>query len=193
MGGTFDPIHNGHLVCAEEAREQFMLDEVIFIPAGRPWQKEQVSSAEDRYLMTMLATAPNDRFSVSRIEIDRGGATYTYQTLLMLREFYGPSVDLFFITGADAVREILSWKESGSVLAQANFIAATRPTYDMSKLEDPALKGKVTPMTIPALEISSSDIRRRVSEGRPIRYLLPREVAAFISERGLYKSRVEMA
>lgn len=189
MGGTFDPIHHGHLVCAEEARYQFSLDEVVFIPSGMPWQKKQVSDPEDRYLLTMLATSPNEHFSVSRIEIDRGGQTYTYDTLEMLRSFYGDRAELFFITGADAVLEILTWREPEAVLKQAHFIAATRPGYDLARLSDERFAGRVTSMEIPALAISSTDIRLRVREGRPIRYLVPREVARFIEERGLYKTR----
>jgi nicotinate-nucleotide adenylyltransferase len=186
MGGTFDPIHLGHLVCAEEARAQFSLDEVIFVPAGKPWQKEEVSPAEDRYLMTMYATAANVHFSVSRIEIDRGGPTYTADTLEELNEFYGESGDLFFITGADAVLEILTWKDPEAVLSQGHFIAATRPDYDLSKLDPDRFRGRVSVVEIPALAISSTDIRRRVSRGRPIRYLVPDEVANYITERGLY-------
>ncbi len=189
MGGTFDPIHNGHLVCAEEARHQFSLDEVVFIPSGIPWQKKQVSDAEDRYLITMLATAPNEHFSVSRIEIDRGGQTYTHDTLEMLRSFYGDRAELFFITGADAVLEILTWREPDTVLKQAHFIAATRPGFDLDRLSDERFAGRVSSIEIPALAISSTDIRLRVQEGRPIRYLVPREVARFIEVRNLYKAR----
>ena len=186
MGGTFDPIHNGHLVCAEEARCQLELDEVIFVPAGNPWQKPGVSPAEDRYLMTVLATASHENFSVSRIEIDRKGPSYTLDTLRAFRSFY-EDVELFFITGADAVAEILSWKDPDAVLNEAHFVAATRPGYDIKNME-PVLE-KVSVMHIPALAISSSDIRARVASGRPVRYLMPREVAQFISTRGLYSSR----
>ncbi|MEX2552358.1 MAG: nicotinate-nucleotide adenylyltransferase [Actinomycetota bacterium] len=187
MGGTFDPIHNGHLVCAEEARCQLELDEVIFVPAGNPWQKGGgVSSAEDRYLMTVLATASHENFSVSRIEIDRKGPSYTLDTLRVFRSFYD-DVELFFITGADAVAEILSWKDPEAVLNEAHFVAATRPGYDIKNME-PVLE-KVSVMHIPALAISSSDIRARVASGRPVRYLMPREVAQFIATRGLYSSR----
>lgn len=187
MGGTFDPIHNGHLVCAEEARVQFGLDEVLFIPAGSPWQKDDVSGAEDRYMMTMLGTSSNDHFSVSRSEIDRGGPTYTLDTLLALKQFYAEGVQLFFITGADAVIEILSWKDPEAVLSAASFIAATRPSYDLAKLSDPRFGGRVQVMQIPALEISSTDIRERVRQGRSVRYLVPREVGAYIDSRALYR------
>lgn len=186
MGGTFDPIHNGHLVCAEEARHQFDMDEVVFVPAGNPWQKPNVSSAEDRYLLTMLATASNEHFSVSRIEIDRGGPTYTLDTLQAFRAFY-PAAELFFITGADAVAEILSWKEPAALLCEAHFIAASRPRYAVPDLEANGIEGKVSFMNIPALAISSSDIRARVAQGRPVRYLMPREVRRCIAERGLYR------
>jgi nicotinate-nucleotide adenylyltransferase len=183
MGGTFDPIHNGHLVCAEEARYQFGLDEVIFVPAGNPWQKRGVSPAEDRYMLTVLATASHEKFSVSRVEIDRKGPSYTLETLRIFRRFY-VDAELFFITGADAVAEILSWKDPDAVLQEAHFIAATRPNYDFGNLD--ALNGKVSVMEIPALAISSSDIRARVGSGRPIRYLLPAEVERYVMSRGLY-------
>ena len=186
MGGTFDPIHIGHLVCAEEARWQFGLDEVIFVPAGQPWQKRQVTPAEDRYLLTVLATASNPHFSVSRLEIDRGGPTYTAETLRALREFHS-AADLFFITGADAVLEILTWKDPDSVLQTARFIAATRPEFDLGKLDLGRFGDRVSVIQIPALAISSTDIRRRVREGRPIHYLVPAEVASYIEERHLYE------
>ncbi|HEU5002454.1 MAG TPA: nicotinate-nucleotide adenylyltransferase [Actinomycetota bacterium] len=187
MGGTFDPIHIGHLVCAEEARWQFNLDEVIFVPAGSPWQKRAVTGAEDRYLLTMLATAGNPHFSVSRIEVDRPGPTYTRETLSALADFHGEAADLFFITGADAVLEILTWKDPDAVLDAASFIAASRPGYDLGRLELERFGDRVRVIEIPALAISSTDIRRRVREGRPIQYLVPPEVAAFIDERGLYR------
>ena len=186
MGGTFDPIHIGHLVCAEEARHQFRLDEVIFVPAGDPWQKEGVSDAEDRYLLTMLATASHPSFSVSRIEIDRGGPSYTLDTLEEFRSFYH-GAELFFITGADAVAQILSWKDSEAVLNAAHFIAATRPGYHVGGIAD--LTDRVSVIEIPALAISSSEIRARVASGRPVRYLLPTEVEQFIATRRLYSPR----
>jgi nicotinate-nucleotide adenylyltransferase len=193
MGGTFDPIHNGHLVCAEEACWQFHLDEVVFVPAGQPWQKRDVSPAEDRYMMTLLATAPNLRFSVARIEIDRGGPTYTLDTIRVLRSFYADRADIFFVTGADAVSQILTWKDPSAVLDEAHFIAASRPEYDLAGLDLDRFGGRVSRMEIPALSISSTDIRRRVAEGRPIRYLVPREVAQYIAERGLYRVPAERA
>ena len=189
MGGTFDPIHNGHLVCAEEARIQFSLDEVVFVPSGEPWQKEGVSPAEDRYLLTMIATASNCHFSVSRIDIDRGGPTYTIDTLRAFRAFYGDEAELFFITGTDAVAEILTWKHPEAVLDQAHFIAASRPSYSLSEEHRTLFRDRVSVMEIPALAISSTDIRRRVTQGRPIRYLVPREVREFIDQRKLYRTQ----
>lgn len=190
MGGTFNPIHIGHLVTADEARHAFLLDEVVFVPAGSPWQKseEEVAPAEDRFVMTVIATAQDPMFTVSRIEIDRGGPTYTIDTLRALRE-QRPGSDLFFITGADAILQILTWKDPESILRDAHFIAATRPGYDLDRLEKelpPGLEGRVSILEIPALAISSTDVRRRVAEGRPIRYLVPAGVAAYIEKAGLY-------
>jgi nicotinate-nucleotide adenylyltransferase len=191
MGGTFDPIHHGHLLTAEEARWQFELDEVVFIPTGQPWMKSdrEVSPAEDRYLMVVIATSSNPKFSVSRLEIEREGPTYTVETLRTLREGHAGDVELFFITGADAMLEIFQWKESEETLSLAHFIAATRPGYDLSTLEEGALSEdpRVTIMTIPALAISSSDIRDRVNKGRPIRYLVPEGVQTYIEKAGLYR------
>jgi nicotinate-nucleotide adenylyltransferase len=190
MGGTFDPIHYGHLVTAEEAHWQFGLDEVLFVPTGQPWMKERddVSPPEDRYLMTVIACASNPHFRVSRLEIDRGGPTFTVQTLRALREAYG-KVELFFITGADAILEIFHWKDPEDALELAHFIAATRPGYDLSRLEaeEPTRHPKVTAMNIPALAISSTDIRARVREGRPIHYLVPEGVKAYVDKAGLYR------
>jgi nicotinate-nucleotide adenylyltransferase len=190
MGGTFDPIHHGHLVAAAEARWQFDLDSVVFVPTGQPWQKPVgVSPAEDRYQMTMLAIASNPTFSVSRLEIDHEGPTYTVDTLRRLSAQQDENTRLFFITGADAVLQILTWKEPDQVLALAEFIAATRPSFDLDRLVShvPGATGRVHPMEIPALAISSSDIRARVARGAPIQYLVPDGVARYIQEHALYR------
>ena len=189
MGGTFDPIHHGHLLTAEEAAVQFGLDEVVFVPTGHPWMKEQkeVSAPEHRYLMSVIATASNPRFSVSRIEVDRAGPTYTVDTLRELKGLDGDKVDLFFVTGADAMLEILQWKDPEEILALAHFIAATRPGYDLTRFEAEAPHPNVSVMNIPALAISSTDIRKRVGEGRPIRYLVPEGVKSYIEKAGLYR------
>lgn len=190
MGGTFDPIHYGHLVTAEEALVQFTLDEVVFVPTGRPWMKEgrEVSPAEDRYLMTVIATASNPRFRVSRTEIDREGPSYTVDTLRALADEH-PDAELYFITGADAMYEIFEWKDPDEVLDIAHFIAATRPGYDLRRFEASASirHPNVSVMNIPALAISSTDIRERVREGRPIRYLVPEGVKSYIEKAGLYR------
>ena len=191
MGGTFDPIHLGHLVTAEEARWQFDLDEVLFVPTGRPWMKEHeiVSPAEDRYLMTIIATASNPRFKVSRIEIEREGSTYTVDTLRRVRDEYGPDTELFFVTGADAILEIVNWKDAEEALRLAHFIAATRPGYDLARFEagGAARHPRVSVMHIPALAISSTDIRERVRKSQPIRYLVPEGVQMHIEKAGLYR------
>ncbi|MFY9585820.1 MAG: nicotinate-nucleotide adenylyltransferase [Actinomycetota bacterium] len=189
MGGTFNPIHIGHLVTAEEALYAFALREVVFVPAGQPWQKDRdVAPSEDRYLMTVIATASNAHFRVSRMEIDRPGPTYTIDTLRRLHDELG-DVDLYFITGADAILQILTWKDPEEVLTEARFIAATRPGYDLDRLEKELpeeLEDRVHILEIPALAISSTDVRRRVREGRPVRYLLPEGVARYIEKNGLY-------
>ncbi|TLM80497.1 MAG: nicotinate-nucleotide adenylyltransferase [Actinobacteria bacterium] len=193
MGGTFDPIHFGHLVTAEEALVQFNLDSVVFMPTGTPVRKThvRVSDAEDRYLMAVLATASNPDFTVSRMEIERPGPTYTVDTLEALREQYGHTADLFFITGADAVWEMLSWKDAGRYADLAVFIAATRPGYDLAAARqahaDAASGVRIEFMEVPSLAISSTDIRRRVAERRPVRYLLPESVAGYIAKMSLYR------
>ncbi len=192
MGGTFDPIHHGHLVTAEEAFWQFGLDEVVFVPTGQPWMKgdRPVTPAEDRYLMTVIATASNPHFSVSRIEVERPGPTYTVDTLEALRAQAGPGADLFFITGADAMLEIFQWKDPDDVLSRAHFIAATRPGYDLARFETraPTSHPNVSVMQVPALAISSTDIRRRVAAGEPIRYLVPEGVQTYVEKMHLYRS-----
>ena len=192
MGGTFDPIHYGHLVTAEEALVQFNLDQVIFMPTGEPARKTHrvVTPAEHRYLMTVIATASNPDFSVSRQEIDRDGVTYTVDTMLALRDLHGPDADLYFITGADAVLEILTWKDTERLADVCTFIAATRPGYDLGRFsEQPgSMHLPVEFMEVPALAISSTDIRERVAARRPIHYLLPEAVAAYIRKNGLYQA-----
>jgi nicotinate-nucleotide adenylyltransferase len=191
MGGTFDPIHYGHLVTAEEALWQFSLDEVLFVPTGMPWMKDQpeVSPAEHRYLMTVIAVSSNPHFRVSRLEIERGGPTYTVDTLKALKGEYGEKTELFFITGADAMLEIFGWKDPEDALDLAQFIAATRPGYDIARFEReaPTRHPNVEVMTVPALAISSTDIRRRVKEGSPIRYLVPEGVKTYIEKTELYR------
>lgn len=193
MGGTFDPVHYGHLVAAEEALIQFDLDRVVFMPTGHPVSKDHavVSAPEHRYLMTVIATASNPDFAVSRLEIDRPGPTYAVDTLEALRTEYGDEAEIFFVTGADAVWEILLWKDPERVVDLCRFIAATRPGYDLSRFLDSEigrLVGETVEfMEVPALAISSTDIRTRVAEGRPIRYLLPEAVAAYVEKMGLYR------
>jgi nicotinate-nucleotide adenylyltransferase len=161
MGGTFDPLHLGHLVTAEQARADLGLDEVVFVPAGSPWQKPRaVTDPEHRYLMTVLATAANPAFTVSRIELDREGPSYTVDTLRALDALL-PEDDRFFITGADAILSILTWKSAGECLALATFVAATRPGHDLSDLEHEGLRDAVIQLDVPALAISSTDVRDR--------------------------------
>jgi len=193
MGGTFDPIHLGHLVTAEEALVQFNLDRVLFMPTGQPAFKanDNVTPAEDRYLMTVLATASNPDFDVSRIEVDRPGLTYTVETLEALRTMFGPTTELFFITGADAVWEIVSWKDAERIADLATLIAATRPGYDLEaarKLhEDAETRFRIEYIEVPALAISSTDLRARIASRRPVRYLMPESVIAYVDKHGLYR------
>jgi nicotinate-nucleotide adenylyltransferase len=186
MGGTFDPIHHGHLVAASEVASRFDLDEVVFVPTGQPWQKgdDKVSPAEDRYLMTVIATAANPRFAVSRVDIDRGGPTYTIDTLRDLRKVYGPDAELFFITGADALDKILSWKRVDEAFEQAHFIGVTRPGFELS--DDHLPDHTVSLVQVPAMAISSTDVRARVAAGQPVWYLVPDGVVQYIAKRHLY-------
>lgn len=185
MGGTFDPIHHGHLVAASEVADRFALDEVIFVPTGDPWQKtgKDVSPAEDRYLMTVVATASNPRFSTSRVDVDRHGPTYTADTLADLHRQM-PDAELYFITGADALSQILSWHKVEEMFALAHFIGVTRPGYELVDGHLP--KGSVTLVEVPAMAISSTDCRDRVAAGRPVWYLVPDGVVQYISKRRLY-------
>lgn len=189
MGGTFDPIHHGHLVAASEVAARFDLDEVVFVPTGIPWQKadRQVSLAEDRYLMTVIATASNPQFSVSRVDIDREGNTYTVDTLKDLRAERGDDVDYFFITGADAVRQILTWRGADELFDLAHFVGVTRPGVPLTKKDLNHLPlDAVTLLEVPALAISSTDCRERIQQGMPIWYLVPDGIVQYIAKRGLY-------
>ena len=197
MGGTFDPIHFGHLVIAEGARVQFNLDEFLFVPSGSPPHKEResISPAAQRYRMTVLATQDNPHFHVSRLEVDRPGPSYAVDTVRTLRDLYTKETDLYFITGADAILQILSWKDVGDMISMCKLVAATRPGYSLDGLEEIILKVRkehkkdfnVFCIEVPALMISSTDIRNRVRNGLPIKYLLPDEVERYIIEGGLYK------
>lgn len=186
MGGTFDPIHNGHLVAASEVKARFDLDEVIFVPTGQPSfkQSSQVSAAEHRYLMTVIATASNPGFTVSRVDIDREGLTYTVDTLRELSE-QRPGTEFFFITGADALEQILQWKDAAELFEMAHFVGVTRPGHVLSTEGLPA--GEVSLMEVPALAISSTDCRSRVGDGLPVWYLVPDGVVQYIAKHRLYQ------
>jgi nicotinate-nucleotide adenylyltransferase len=187
MGGTFDPIHHGHLVAASEVAQVFTLDEVVFVPTGQPWQKDdrKVSPSEDRYLMTVIATASNPRFSVSRIDIDRGGPTYTIDTLRDLRTERGDEAELFFITGADALAQIMSWQDVNELFTLAHFVGVTRPGHRLTG--DGLPEDHVSLVEVPALAISSTDCRERVGRGEPIWYLVPDGIVQYIAKRRLYR------
>ncbi len=190
MGGTFDPIHHGHLVAASEVQAWFDLDEVVFVPTGQPWQKfdRVVSAPEHRYLMTVVATASNPRFTVSRVDIDRGGPTYTIDTLRDLAKVY-PDADLYFITGADALAAILTWRNAEELFELAHFVGCTRPGYDMDHHTlDGIPKDRVTIIEIPALAISSTNCRERRAAGEPVWYLVPDGVVQYIAKHDLYAS-----
>lgn len=197
MGGTFDPIHIGHLVTAEEARQEFNLDYVVFMPAGYPPHKDLtgLTSAEHRYLMTMLAVVDNIYFTVSRLEMDNkdGGPYYTIDTVRRLKEIYEGKANIYFITGADAILDITTWKDYEELLEICSFIAASRPGYSFSRLEnvlgseyEKVLK-KVHFLEIPAMSISSTSMRRRVSESKTIKYLTPETVEQYIYKNELYR------
>ncbi len=187
LGGTFDPIHNGHLVAASEVAHVQALDEVIFVPTGQPWQKEdrELAPPEDRYLMTVIATAFDPLLTVSRVDIDRPSETYTVDTLSDLRAARGPDAEFFFIMGADALSRIKSWHNTDNLFSMAHFVGCTRPGHpiDLDGLDE----REVTLIEIPALEISSTACRERVRTGRPIRYLVPDGVIQYIAKRGLYR------
>lgn len=188
MGGTFDPIHHGHLVAASEVASTFDLDEVVFVPTGRPYQKDagEVTSAEHRYLMTVVATASNPRFTVSRADVDRPGPTYTIDTLRDLARSYGPDTEMFFITGADALAQILTWKNVDELFSLAHFVGVSRPGHELRSEGLPV--DRLSLLQIPALSISSTDCRLRVMDGAPVWYLVPDGVVQYIAKYELYRS-----
>jgi nicotinate-nucleotide adenylyltransferase len=189
MGGTFDPIHHGHLVAASEVASKFGLDEVVFVPTGEPWQKSsrRVSLAEHRYLMTVIATASNPRFTVSRVDIERPGPTYTIDTLRDLRA-ERPEADLYFITGADAMAQIVSWKDVDELWSLAHFVGVTRPGHELPDLA----RAEVSLLEVPAMSISSTDCRARVAAHEPVWYLVPDGVVQYIAKYGLYQNGTKM-
>jgi len=195
MGGTFDPIHYGHLVTAEAVRHEYNVERVIFIPTGQPAHKMDyaVTHSEHRYLMTVLATVANPFFDVARMEIDRDGATYTIDTIKALRQLCGTHTKIYFITGADAIQQILTWKDADELLKLCSFVAVTRPGYNTALLREQVLRIKHKYETrlhfleVPALAISSSDIRARIGKGKPVTYLLPEQVERYITKTGLYR------
>ena len=191
MGGTFDPVHHGHLVAASEAAIRFDLDEVVFVPTGRPWQKSRaaVSPAEDRYLMTVVATASNPRFTVSRVDLDRDGPTYTVDTLTDLARAL-PGAELFFITGADALEQILSWHRAPEMFEVAHFVGVTRPGFELAGDHLPS--GSASLLEVPAMAISSTDCRERVARGEALWYLVPDGVVQYIAKRGLYRDGADL-
>jgi nicotinate-nucleotide adenylyltransferase len=184
LGGTFDPIHVGHLVAASEALHTYALDRVLFVPAGDPWQKTDYSNPEDRFLMTSLAAGLHPRFAASRIEIDRKGPSYTVDTVVQLADFY-PDLEIFLIMGADALKNLPTWHEVERLAGMAEIIAVTRNGVEADETEHEGLP-KVHRLDIPAIGVSSTDVRRRVRTGAPIDFLVPMNVAEFIAERGLY-------
>jgi len=185
MGGTFDPIHHGHLVAASEVAAALGLDQVIFVPTGEPPQKPNVTNSEDRYLMTVIATASNPRFNVSRVDIDRDGPTYTVDTLRDIQAEY-PGAELFFISGADAITQILSWKDFEELWKAAKFVAVSRPGHTM-QLPDLAPDDAIEVLEVPALSISSTDVRERAANGEPVWYLVPDGVVQYINKHNLYR------
>lgn len=187
MGGTFDPIHTGHLVAASEVAHALVLDEVIFVPAGQPWQKvgRELAPAEDRYAMAVIATASNPAFSVSRLEIDRPGQTYTVDTLRELRSARGIEAEFFFIAGADALNGLSTWKDADELIELTRFVGCTRPGHQFAAGVLP--DGRCSLIEIPAVEVSSTVCRERVRTGLPIRYLVPDAVAEYIAKRALYR------
>lgn len=194
LGGTFDPVHVGHLIIAEEALSRLALDQVLFIPAGQPWLKadQALSPAEHRLKMVELAIASNPRLSVSRIEVDRPGPTYTVDTLERLKRDLGEDVQLYFILGLDALEQFHRWEQPARIIELCQLAIASRPGFQNSRILDeqlgryPNLGSKVNFVAAPVMDISGSSIRQRASEGRSIKYRVPEAVERYIKQQGLY-------
>lgn len=193
FGGTFDPLHIGHLIVASEALFSFELDRILFVPAGRPWQKPSYSSAEDRFMMTSLGVGSHPKFAVSRIELDRPGLTYTVDTMTALRDFYGPELRLYFIVGADALVNLATWEGIERLAGQTELIAVSRPGFHLEDWQPQPEWPKVRILPVSGIDVSATDIRARVATARPIDYLVPPEVARYIREHGLYLGVQEAA
>ena len=193
LGGTFDPIHHGHLVAAQEAQYQLGLDLVLFVPAGNPPHKpaRPISAAAHRLRMVELAIAGRSDFALSRVDLDRPGPCYTVDTLALLREEWGSGPTFFFIEGADSLAEITTWYRPQRLIQLSELAVVRRPgvELDLDRLETelPGLGQRVHWVRMPQLEISSSELRVRVRDGRPISYLLPESVEAYVREQGLYQ------
>lgn len=194
MGGTFDPIHLGHLATAESVREIFQLDKILFIPAARPPHKvnNNVTPELHRLMMTFLATKSNENFQVSPMEILRDGLSYTLETVNELHKKFGASTELFFIIGADSLKDLPTWYQAKELVSKCHFIATTRPNVkvkfsEVKKFFGKLGKEKIHQVTTPGIEISSTEIRRRVQEGLSIKYLVPEVVEEYIAKENLYK------
>jgi nicotinate-nucleotide adenylyltransferase len=191
MGGTFDPIHYGHLFAAEEVRVTLDLDKIVFVPTGMPPHKmyEGMATAEERYEMTLLAIASNDKFEISRIETDRPGISYTLDTLRAIKVSY-PEPDLFFITGVDAVLDITQWRAPFEIPLLCTLVVVQRPGYDDERLRElpDEIRSSILVIDTAMLDISATDIRKRVRDGRGVKYLLPDAVFAYIGKNDLYLS-----
>jgi nicotinate-nucleotide adenylyltransferase len=187
LGGTFDPIHLGHLVAASEALHQLDLDQVVFVPAGRPWQKAVYSDGEDRFMMTTLAVIDHPRFSASRVELDRRGPTYTVDTLSTMRAFWGEDTKLFFIAGGDALAGLSTWHDVAGLARIAEVVALARPGTDLASVVREDGWPVVHVIDMPLIGVSGTDVRTRVGTGRPIDFMVPAGVAAYIRAHGLYE------
>ena len=189
MGGTFDPIHVGHLMIAEAVWDEFKLDKVIFIPSANPPHKHSVmTSAKHRFNMTLLATCSNPHFEVSSIEMERSGPSYTIDTIKALKTIYGEDTDFYFIIGADCINDLPTWHKIDELLASCKFIATKRPSYtlDLTTIQQHFKNFNITLLETPELEISSTDIRQRIKKGYSIQYITTEQVQQYIRKEELY-------
>ena len=188
LGGTFDPIHLGHLVAASEALHQLDLDEIVFVPAGRPWQKDEYADPEDRFMMASLGVTAHPRFSASRIELDRRGPTYTVDTLTTMKGFWGSDSLLYFIAGADAIAKLSTWRDVAALASLTEVVAFPRAGTDPSAIVPEEGWPRIHHLDMPGIGVSGTDIRARVATGRPIDFIVPAEVVAYIRAHGLYEA-----